>query len=112
MKSLDTLIPRLKQATLDGKLKWGKDQWSAYTCTLGKTSIKVWNWSSPEDDTTGVSVNLYRGNSSNGEVLDAVIADQFDSAYANVFELYSVARRSALNVDAVISEIEDELDKL
>jgi hypothetical protein len=111
MKSLQTLIPKLREATAEEKLKWETHKWGGYTCNLGQNFIRVWEWSNPDSDATGVSVALLREKVSS-DVLDAVVTDAYDSGYGETHELYLAARRSALNVDQVISEIEKALDKL
>jgi hypothetical protein len=112
MKSLLTIVPKLRQATNDEKLTWEKHQFTGYKCTLGANLVRIWQWSNSDSETTGISVNLQRGNDFAGEILDSIVADEYASAYEELLELYSAARRSALNVDAVISEIEAEIDKL
>jgi hypothetical protein len=112
MKSLQTLIPKLVQATQNGKLNWEEHEYGGYQCPLGSSTVRVWAWSNPDAEEQGISATLYHGRSLGAAVLDSVVANEFDSDHGTLSELFSVARRSALNVDKVISEIEDQLDNL
>ncbi|SRR4051794_20435277 len=107
-RSLLTLIPKLLVATASKKLKWSKHQ-AGYSVAIGEITISVWTWSdmnSPE--TSGASTQLSKG----GVVLDELISDEYDPNYRVVRDLYLAARRSALDVDNVIADIEQRIDLL
>jgi hypothetical protein len=57
---------------------------------------------------------LYSVVTREGEVepLDQLMFDEFDSGYSQLRDLYWTARRSALNVDQVIADVETAIDKL
>ena len=112
MRSLLTLTPKLLAATAQHKLVWSRHPpaGTAYSVSLGDVYVLVWEWTdgnSPE--TSGVSAQL---KTSQEVILDAVICDEYDPNYRQVRDLYLAARRSALNVDSVIADIERKIDLL
>jgi len=110
MRSINELIPRLRQATENKKLRWESAP-GGYTCAFGDYKIFVYEWSDPDNSSAGVTARLTKSEN-RFETLDEVVADQFDSEFAEVSKLFLAARRSALNVDDVIAGIEGLLDKL
>ena len=82
-----------------------------FECKIGEYVVKVWEWTNVENDTPGMTATL--SNRSNPySPIDRMTAEQFESDYAKLSDLHTIARRSALNVDEVISELEAALRKL
>ena len=112
MRSLADLIPKLLAATNAKKLAWEKSVLGGQTfkTQLGEIEVGVWGWlDDSTDQIEGVTANLV-GKS--GQILDEVKRDEFAAGYNEVRELLLAARRSALNVEDVIADLDAKLDKL
>lgn len=80
----------------------------AFYVNVGKYTISTWEWSDQENDVEGYSVGIYEGE----KQLDFVRADPYSPRYSRLEDFYRMARRSALNVESIIDEIEKTLGKL
>ena len=77
--------------------------------SLPRHRIAVWHWTDDDDGSEVVTVQLL---DKNGTLLDYTSADQYKLAYGDLNKLHVAARRSALGVSKVISEVEEELAAL
>ncbi|UYO42747.1 hypothetical protein KQX63_15200 [Rhodopseudomonas palustris] len=111
MKTLEDLLPKLIKSTEDKKLTWIVSS-TGFECHIGNQDVKTWAWFDEGSETNFVTVQLRAGPDFNPTILDSVTAGDFESNYNIVSSLHSAARRSAHNVDAIIENISDKLDKL
>jgi len=109
MRSVEDLLDSLITATEEGKLVWEQEPPKRYSASLPRHKICVWQWTDDDDGSIGVTVQLLDRY---GEVLDYASADQYKSAFGELDKLHLAARRSALGVSNVISEVEKELSAL
>jgi hypothetical protein len=106
MRSIEDLLDSLITTTEESKLAWEREAGERYIASLPRHRIRVWQWTDENDGSAGITVQLL---SKSGDVLDYISADQFRSIFGDLGKLYLVARRSALGVSNVISEVEEEL---
>ncbi len=116
MRSIEDLVPEVTAATLDGRLRWRKTDGflpDAYWTTIQNFSILTYTWTTPDGEHSGYTVSLVRGVPNYPiDELDTVADDEFGPKYSSVRTLYTAARRSALNVDVVVGELEAYLESL
>lgn len=111
MRTLEDIVPKLVSKTQDGSINWEAGSGpGTYQTTIGKYSFQVWEWED-EDGITGISIGI-RNLGKDSEMLDTLIFDKFSSKHHKMREFFGMARRNALNLDRIISEIDDELDKI
>ncbi|MBD9445740.1 MULTISPECIES: hypothetical protein [unclassified Rhizobium] len=111
MKTLEDLIPKLSDKTRDGSIRWMPGPNTQYKTEFGKFRVHVWKWQEPEDETEGISIGLRTGDDNN-PFLDVIAFDTYSSRYSRLDDLYSMARRSALQIDLIIEDADAELDKM
>jgi hypothetical protein len=107
MRTIEEMLPIVNQATLDGRLSWKKER-SKFLTTVGDYAISTWEWSDQNTDASGYSVDISR----DGSQIDYIAVDEYSSKYNSVQSLFQNARRSALNVEAVINDIERQIKML
>jgi hypothetical protein len=109
-RSVEDILDSLIDATEEGKLTWEPSSPArAYVANLPRHRIRVWHWTSENENTEGVTVQLLEKS---GDVIDYISADEYKPLFADLDRLYLGAMRSANNVSSVISEIEEELAAL
>ena len=112
MKSIDDLLSIIRDLTYEEKLRWQHGEFpNAFETDLSKYRVRVYEWTDEDDGTSGVSAQLYTGTGY-GNILDSTSANEFNSKYPILHEVYVAARRSALNVSETIRGLEDVLKKL
>lgn len=74
-----------------------------------KYFLQVQRWTDPDSSMQGITVEL---KTDQGLFLDEARADQFDPKYEELVKFYDTARRSALNVETAIEDVEKVLAKL
>ncbi|MEI1251994.1 hypothetical protein [Rhizobium aouanii] len=109
MRTIDDILPTVQEATADGKLHWKDyDMPESYEAQIGPFLVRIWQWQDNDDDTSGYTVQLLRGS----KVMDTARASQYGSKFGLLEAVFEGARRSYLNVDEVIADLEGELAKL
>ncbi|MGO8468345.1 hypothetical protein AB9F45_27680 [Rhizobium leguminosarum] len=109
MRTIDDILPTVQEATAAGKLQWKENNIpDSYLTQIGPFSVLIWQWQDNDDDTFGYSVQLLRGPN----VLDTARSSQYGSKFGLLEAVFEGARRSFLNVDEVIADLEGELAKL
>lgn len=111
MQDIEDLLDVVLTATTSGALRWEEENRSSFFARLPKHRLDVWSGTDDDDGTRWVSVQL-REPGPDGQVLDATTADQFSPRYDRLMRMFQIARRSALEVDAVISSIKQDLELL
>jgi len=106
MRSIEDLVDSLIETTEEGKLAWEQQGSQHYVANLPRHRIHLWLRTDDNDGSEVITVQLL---STSGDVLDYVSADEYKPAFGDLSKLYLVARRSALGVSKVISEVEEEL---
>lgn len=109
MRSLEELLDTIMEATQDDRLHWSEKREQVYSTKLSGRNVTIWYWTDPDSETKGVTIRL---EDQGGKTLDVVQADQYSTNFPKLAELFNAARRSALNVTQVISELEAELKTL
>ncbi|MBO0124403.1 hypothetical protein [Agrobacterium sp. OT33] len=111
MKTLENLVPKLIEKTSDKSLDWTPGEHSQiFEAEIGKHAIAVWEWTSDEDGTEGVSLGIKPIGAKTFS--DVVFYDKYSPRHDKFLELYSCARRSALKIDRMIAEVEKDLEGL
>lgn len=119
MRTVEDLVPEIVAATIAGKLEWkeiasfSSSPW--YWVPLGRRSIVTYAWQTDDGERTGYAVSLVSGGSEPNfpmDVIDSISDDEYGPTFSLVRELYQAARRSALQVDSVVGEVEDFLKGL
>lgn len=111
MKTLENLIPKLLEKTSDGSLSWEQTQIpQKFQASIGKYVVEIWDWTSEDDGTEGVSLSIRP--STEVQLSDLIYFDKYSSRYQKLEELHGYARRSALKIDRMIGEVEKTLDDL
>lgn len=111
MKTIEDLIPKLVEKTRQGALTWSKAETTDnFKATLKNYLAQVWEWTDQEDGSEGISFSVKPIR--NPENFDTIYYDKYSSKYNRLKELFDVARRSALNLDKMVDDIEAELDDL
>lgn len=109
MRTLEDITPKLIEKTRDGSISWDKGIGNdGYKTILGNYAFHVWAWED-EDGTEGISIGL-RPKTDEGSFLDTIYHDKYSNKYHNLTDLHGMARRSALRLDKIIDEIDNELD--
>jgi hypothetical protein len=102
-EQLRDLAARMLQATTKGDLGWEDVSDTAFETTLGSSSVII--RSRDKDGAHPYTLELIN---SNGVVVDSITSnasgDPWMPDYSVLEPLYEVARRKALDVDAVIAE--------
>jgi hypothetical protein len=111
MRKLLDLVPKMLDATEEGRLKWEPRTSNMFGCVLKDLTVQLWVFTDEESDTSGVGLSLSNPKRP-FENMDTAIARDFESDYGLLFKLFSAARRSALNIDAVINDLDSELNNL
>ena len=112
MKTLEDIIPKITERTKDGSLKWETSPITdAYLAPLGKYYVRTWTWTDENDGTNGISIGLLK-TKSESTFIETVYTDTFSTKYSRYEELHSYARRSALNLNKIIDDIDKELDDM
>lgn len=105
-KRLLDLIPQIESATEKGEVTWSQESEHVFSAKVGKYS--VFSWSGEELD----GANFFSASLRSGDAtLDSVTALEYEENFKPLSNFYACARRSALNVEAVIDEIESILKK-
>jgi hypothetical protein len=113
--NIDDLLPKLLETTRRKKITWQAHTEELFVSKIGDRKFLI---NQGFDDDSGelfYRFNIYLGGSDipyDGRFIDTMYADRFKGAYSDLQELYSEARRNALGLDQVISDIDDELGKL
>jgi hypothetical protein len=110
MQSVEDLIEPIKDATNAGDLEWKTDG-RTFTATLGDYKIVTWQWTDEHDGSSGISIGL-REAKFEGEVLDTIVAGEYSTRYDRATDFFSMARRSALDVDNIVSALKRDLKAL
>lgn len=111
MQNIDDLIEPVTEAIGTGALKWQEEASSSFSVRLPKHILDVWTGVDDDDGSSWVSIAL-RDRGAGNQVLDTTTASQFSPRYDRLLRFFQTARRSALNVDAVISSIKQDLVSL
>jgi hypothetical protein len=113
MKSVHDLVSPLILATKNGNLSWERDERrheKRFCAGLpNHFKIEVWEWWDPSSENDGITVSL-RDEDENQ--IDVIEADKYHPEYDDLHNLFDIARRSANNVDFVITSLEDAISKL
>lgn len=114
MRSVTDILEKIQELTEMSKLRWEQDNFAArpvFILDFGNNRLRVWDWTDENDGSSGVSIQLTRG-ANYDQVIDFVSANEFNANFEKYNGFLGVARRSALNVDSAISEIEQQLQSL
>jgi len=110
MQTLVALLPKLLVATEANKLVWTKSGFGKqFAADIGGFELRTWEWQeehSPE--ISGITIHLRKDD----EVLDDIVTNEFGPNYPPARQLFSAARRSALEVDKAIDALKKALDHL
>lgn len=111
MQSLEDLIDPISEATNSGGLVWEEDGPTKFSVSVGNYTILIWQWADEDDGSSGISVGLKeKGHRTSS--LDSIVANEYSARYDRVSEFYGLARRSALKVDKIISDLKNDLKAL
>ena len=102
MRSLIDLVEILVDATEARKLSWSVADDVCSASISEKYTVSIWEWTDDDSGIHGISAKL----SKSGIVVDKVVSDEYSKNFAALSNLYSVAMRSANNVNEMIDEIE------
>jgi hypothetical protein len=110
LKTIEDLLPNLISRTISGGITWAgrPSPHAGYETRLSKYRLSVFEWQDPETDNEGITISILDHE---GRQLDYMAADKYASRYAKFHELYQNARRNALGLDKVISEIAAALEE-
>lgn len=113
--NIQDLLPKLLETTRKKKIIWHEAMDDFFVSGLGERKFQVVRGLDDDSGEIFYRFSIYIGGGdmpSGGRFIDTMIADRFKGAYSDLEELYSEARRNALGLDKVISDIDNELDKL
>lgn len=113
--NIDDLLPKLLEATRRKKITWHAAAGATFFSRIAERKFYVTQGFDEDSGETFYRFTIYIGGGDEpyeGRFIDAMYADRFRGAYSDLEELYSEARRNALGLDKVISDIDDELGKL
>lgn len=109
MKTLEDLIPKITERTNDGTISWSPGiNDKTFKTKLGKYFLFVWKWSEP-DETEGISIGI-KADEKDEVYLDVIGYDTYSFKHSKFEDFYMLARRSTLQLNKIIAEIEVELD--
>ena len=109
MRTLEDLVPKLIEKTKTGSVKWRQTELpSKFDATVGRQEIVVWEWTDEDDETKGISIGI-RSAGSPG-LADVIYYNSFSQNYQKLEDLHNSARRSALNVEKMVDELDAALD--
>lgn len=86
-----------------------------YVARVGGRKFQISQGVDDDNDETFYRLNIYSGSDDaphTGQFIDSMQADRFRGAYSDLEQLYAEARRNALGVDEIMSDIDSELNKL
>ncbi|AGA07741.1 hypothetical protein CN151_15775 [Sinorhizobium meliloti] len=113
--NIEDLLPKLLETTRRKKITWHEPMDNTFVSRIGDRKFQVGQGFDEDSGETYYRFNIYIGGGDSpyeGRFIDSMVADRFKGAFSDLEELYSEARRNALGLDKVISDIDDELDKL
>ena len=111
MSGVEQILPKLIEATDNGKLRWQDTVWdNRFKVNLAGKTVFSYMWQDPDTGNAGFGAIV--GDISGSAVYDEVSADKYSAYYETLFHLYRLARRSATGGDDVVNEIDQALDKL
>ncbi|MCZ8377110.1 MAG: hypothetical protein O9342_17195 [Beijerinckiaceae bacterium] len=108
MKSIEDLLPLIDRKTRENSLKWSRETSDSFYCKILHYKIRIWKWTDVNTDESGYSIAMI---DKSNETIDSILASEYNTKYERMENVFSIARRSALNVDSVIEEIEEALNK-
>jgi hypothetical protein len=110
MKTVETLIPRLRDGTRAGLIQWESALVGAgFTLSIGDATIRIHQWREEGDNSIGYTIAIEKDLFT---TVDSVIAGTFHVQHEALADLFNLARRTAYNVSATVGEIEKYLDKI
>lgn len=107
-KTIADLLKPVMDATEAGRLKWAKADGGALEAKLPRYRIKVWD-GADEVGFHWVSVQLL---TLDGDVIDLMNENEFSDRYQNFKNFFAMARRSAINFDAIAENVMEDLRAL
>lgn len=113
--NIQDLIPKLLLITRKRKIKWQEATHDTFVSLVSQQKFQVNQGFDEDSGETFYRFSIYRGGGDapyEGRFIDSMFADRFRGPYSDLEELYSEARRNALGLDEVISNIDNELAKL
>ncbi|RYH00228.1 MAG: hypothetical protein EON58_00945 [Alphaproteobacteria bacterium] len=113
--NIDDLLPKLLEATRRKKIIWQAFTGQILVSNIGERKFQVSQGFDDDSGETFYRFDIYIGGGDvpdEGRFIDTMFADRFKGAFSDLEELFSEARRNALGLDQVISDIDDELGKL
>lgn len=112
MKSVADIMDEVQNLTEDNSLTWEQDMSaSSFYVDIGDVRLKVWQWTDENDGSSGISVML-SGGKVHETVLDHITVSEYSGKFDKYKDFFNVARRSALQVDSKIADIQKALSKL
>lgn len=113
--NIHDLLPKLLELTRRKKITWHEVMDNIFVSRIGERKFQVGQGFDADSEETFYRLNIYisGGNAPfEGRFIDSMVADRFKGPFSDLEELYSEVRRNALGLDKVISDIDDELNKL
>jgi hypothetical protein len=102
MRSLRDLLAPLRQKTEDGSLEWDEVGPDTFESEIKTYKLRTWAYWDHVQETNVVVIQIRDGKE---RVFDEVRANQDDISFERINALHLAARRSAYNVDEVVSDI-------
>jgi hypothetical protein len=112
---IQDLLPKLLETTRRKKITWTEYAGDTYVAKLGEQKFQVTQGFDEDSGEHFFRFNIYMGGGDHpyeGRFIDSMYADGFKGSLSDLEELYGEARRNALGLDELISDIDDELNKL
>lgn len=113
--NIQDLIPKLLETTRKKKITWHEVMDDTFISRIAQQKFQV-SQGFDEDSGDGFyRFSIYAGGGDlpfEGRFIDTIVADRFRGPFSDLEELYSEARRNALGLDEIISDIDNELAKL
>lgn len=107
MSTIVDLLPTLIKKTQQRKLAWQVGDDTSVWLKIGENIIQVESYSTSRANLIKVQVR-----NSDGTVVDEMMSDDDDLSWDSYFSLFSMARRTALKSDEIVSDIISRLEKI
>jgi hypothetical protein len=113
MKSVADIMEKVQELTEKGILKWDQDPmgFGAFYVDISNNRLSVRQWTDQNDGSCGITVSLNSGTD-HDSMLDNIVVNEYSGKYDYFQAFFNSARRSALDVESTISDIEKQLSEL
>lgn len=113
--NIEALVPKLSAITRKKRTKWRQVSEELFLTKIGEQEFQISRRENEESGLAFYRFDIYIGESrdpNTARFIESMVADQFQGAFSDLEELYTEARRNALGLDKVFSDIDAELDRL